>query len=305
MVNPHATRVRAGMTEMVAAALGSAGPVEILHTREPGDGAVQTRRALERGATLVATLGGDGTVADAAGVLAGGPVPLAPLPGGSTNVFARAIGWPRGAEAAAQALAGLLAAGAGAREVQLGAVTTGGATRVCCVNAGVGVDAEAVTLVEEHPDAKRRLRQGAFAGAVAVSAVRGAIRPPRLLVRVDDGEPMAVAALSLAWGRPYAYLGDRPLDLVPGADFDGTIAWVGTRPRRPGAAAVGIAGALTGAWHVRRGVILHGAGARRVELRADRPVALQADGEPLGRHAAASFACGPPLRVLTPGLKSG
>ena len=49
---------------------------------------------------MVVTVGGDGTVTDVAGALAGGPVALAPLPGGNANVFARAIGWPAAASQA-------------------------------------------------------------------------------------------------------------------------------------------------------------------------------------------------------------
>ncbi len=67
---------------------------EILFTKKWGDGATLTRRALDEGADVVAAYGGDGTVAEIGGVLAGSGVPLAILPGGTANVMAVELGIP-------------------------------------------------------------------------------------------------------------------------------------------------------------------------------------------------------------------
>ena len=52
------------------------------------------REHINRGADLIVAAGGDGTINEVANGLAGTDCALAPLPGGSTNVFSRTIGMP-------------------------------------------------------------------------------------------------------------------------------------------------------------------------------------------------------------------
>ena len=104
------------------------------------------------------TLGGDGTVNEAVnGIVAasvagqgGGAAAgraaagaLAPLPGGSANVFTRAIGLPDDPVEAAGRILSALAAG---RERSIGLGLAG--ERYFTFNAGLGMDAEVVRLVE-------------------------------------------------------------------------------------------------------------------------------------------------------------
>jgi diacylglycerol kinase family enzyme len=92
---------------------GSAGAaVEAL--RAAGEGAFDVRevtgdalakeveRAVGEGASRVLVAGGDGSICSAAGVLAGGPVALAVLPGGTLNHFAHNHGIPVEAPAAVE-----------------------------------------------------------------------------------------------------------------------------------------------------------------------------------------------------------
>jgi diacylglycerol kinase family enzyme len=215
-------------------------------------------------------------------------------------VFGRAMGWPGSPRAAVEALAGALERGA-SRRVVLGRVRAGSVDRVFVVNAGVGLDAETVHMVESRPALKQRLRQADFVASAALASVRAASSPNPLTVEVDGGAAVRLRTLSAACGAPYAYLGPRRLDLLPGADFDGAIEWIGLRRLRLHEIAAVLLRALDGARHLGHPAVAHGWAEREIVVRAERPEALQADGEPLGRHREVRIAPGPALQVLLPG----
>jgi diacylglycerol kinase family enzyme len=304
IVNPVATRAGAAARAAVVRALTPAGLERVLVTRGAGDAARLARELADDGVDAVVTLGGDGTAADVAGALAGGPVALAPLPGGNANVFARALGWPARLEPALAALTGALAAGR-RRDAALGRITADGTERVFAINAGVGLDAATVEWIEARPRTKRRLRQAGFVLGAAAAALGP--RAP-LWVSADDDAPERVVALLAACGSPYTYLGRRPLDLVPGAAFDGRVAWVGLTRARPGEIARIAARAARGRDLPLGGPAMRGGDVGRVlRVRGEGPAPVQADGEPLGRHEEVTIAPGPVLVAVDPvaPLKSG
>lgn len=74
-------------------------------TRHPG----QARELAEQhgdGARLLVAIGGDGTVGDVAAAAVDHDIPLAIMPGGSTNIIARELGIPSGPEAGAALMFG-------------------------------------------------------------------------------------------------------------------------------------------------------------------------------------------------------
>ncbi len=299
IVNPAATKASGTLRADVVRALAPHGLEWSLVTEGPGDAGRLATRVAAEGAAVVVTVGGDGTVADVAGALAGGPVALAPLPGGNANVFARAIGWPAAASGAIPVLARALDRPV-VREASLGLLHADGEPRVFAINCGVGLDAATVEWIEARPRTKRRLRQAGFALGAAVAAVRSH-RVPRLAVEVNGAQGPEAVAVLVACGTPYTYLGRRPLDLAPGAAFDGHLSWVAltrARPHELGRLAVR---ALRGRELPLDGPALVGGRAPAgLVIRSPEPAPVQADGEPLGRHREVRVSSGPVLRVIDP-----
>ena len=295
IINPHATVSTPAVRTHVAHTLAAVGVEWTELTRGPGDAGRLAHECARAGATVVVTLGGDGTVADVAGALAGGPTALAPLPGGNANVFSRALGWSGAVD---EALPSLLAAlRAPRRTLNLGRLRADGLDHVFVVNCGVGLDAATVEWVEDRPRLKRRLRQAGFAlGAVA--ATTGGRGAAHLHVVADDAEPVDVVTLLAACGSPYTYLRSRPLDLVPGADFDGSLRWTGLRDIRPDHVMRLMAEVARGRPLPEHPSLVTGGVETALTVTADEPAPVQADGEVLGRHTSVRIEPGPTLEVV-------
>src|SRR4051794_1981019 len=100
VVNPAATATTPKGRDVLVGALASELKVDVAETRQRGHGRELGVRAAADGVDVVVTLGGDGTVNEVVnGLLEHGPAPhlptLAVVPGGSTNVFSRALGRSR------------------------------------------------------------------------------------------------------------------------------------------------------------------------------------------------------------------
>ena len=79
---------------IIQKALGADHDLEVVETSRRGHAARLARGAAAEGVEVVAVLAGDGTLNEAADGLVGTDTAIAPLPGGSTNVYARSLGIP-------------------------------------------------------------------------------------------------------------------------------------------------------------------------------------------------------------------
>jgi len=98
VVNPNATATSVRTRDVLASALGSDLRIDVERTKSRGHAIELGAQAVDDGYELVVALGGDGTVNEVVnGLMAHGPRPdlpaFAAVPGGSTNVFARALGY--------------------------------------------------------------------------------------------------------------------------------------------------------------------------------------------------------------------
>jgi YegS/Rv2252/BmrU family lipid kinase len=186
-------------------------------TERADPGAGQTRRALDEGVDVVLVAGGDGTVAQVAGVLAETQVALALLPVGTGNLLARNLGLPLDLDEALDR-----AAGSGRDRIDV--LQADG--RCYTVMAGLGFDA---TMMRETDDAgKTRFGWLAYVGG----GVRALRRTPRrrYAISVDGGSHLRITALAVMIGNVGELQGG--MDVLPDADpRDGLLDVIVLAPR--------------------------------------------------------------------------
>lgn len=254
---------------------------------------------------LIITLGGDGTINEVVnGLLHEGPDPdrlprLAVVPGGSTNVFARALGLPNDAVEATGALLDALREGS-ERTVGLGlAAGTPGSedegvpSRWFTFNAGLGFDAGVVGRVEQHRERGKRSTHSLY--------MRQAFRqffgePNRrhgtITLERPGADPVTDLVLSIVCNTsPWTYLGNRPVYASPKASFDKGLDVLGLS--RMSTAAVARYGTqlLTSSPergpHGKHAVSLHDL--TDFTLHSKAPLPLQMDGDHLGLRTSVTF----------------
>src|SRR5438552_15047920 len=148
VVNHKATTTSGRVRDVLVQALRSQVDLRVVHTERRGHAAALAEQAAADGLDVVVALGGDGTVNEvvngllAHGVPETGPA-LAVVPGGSTNVFARALGLPGDWVEATGVLLEALRANR-YRLIGLGRADD----RYFTFCAGLGLDAEVVARVE-------------------------------------------------------------------------------------------------------------------------------------------------------------
>jgi diacylglycerol kinase family enzyme len=164
---------------------------------------------------------GDGTLNEAADGLIGTDTALAPLPGGSTNVFARTIGVPNSIMAATEQLVESLAAGSTKR---VGVGEANG--RHFLFHLGCGYDAEVIEQVERRPWVKRRLAHSVFAVAAVTTFFRGLDRErPAFRITDEHGDTVDDGFYAIVSNtKPYAFFGPRPLLVTKDAGLDRALA---------------------------------------------------------------------------------
>jgi diacylglycerol kinase family enzyme len=309
VVNPFATTTSARAREVLVSALEGELKLDVVHTDHRGHAADLARQARHDGLEVVVALGGDGTVNEVVNGLLGNHLPvgraddvpaLAVVPGGGTNVFARALGIPRDP---VEATGAVLAALRAHRRRSIGLGLAG--ERWFTFNAGMGWDAEVVARVDrartERGTSRRTTTNDYVRAALAEFFLATDRRHPALTAYRPGAEPISGIHLAiLANTAPWTFLGDRPLLTSPRASFDtGLDLYALTR-----------LGTVSTLREVRR--LMAGSsgtgdrkGVRRehdlgeVTLRAVRPVAAQVDGESLGETTALTFRAVPDaLRVV-------
>jgi diacylglycerol kinase family enzyme len=334
VVNPAATSTTAKMRNVLVSALASDLKVDVVQTTHRGHGRELAAQAADEGIDVVVSVGGDGTVNEVVnGLLENGPAPhlpmLAVVPGGSTNVFSRALGRSRDPiEATAEILDSLRAGRT--RLVSLGTASASGTSaaavsgadpataaaaatdaaehdgwtppRWFVFTAGLGFDAEVIARVEARRAEGRRSTGALYVKEATSAFLLGRERRRPAMTLHLPGEPSLdeLFLCLISNVSPWTYLGGRPVNPSPEASFDSGLDVF----------AMGRIGAVRMLHTLRQTLVrqpdARGRGVHRrhdledLSLTATRPQGWQVDGDHLGtatglrvRHVPAA------LRVVT------
>lgn len=158
--------------------------VVVTTAEEPGT--AQARDAVDAGADLVISWGGDGTVNAIAAGLVGSGTALGILPGGTGNLLARNLGIPLSLDDAAA-----VAFGGEDRRIDVVELGLGGSVAVSTVIAGMGLDA---ALIDAPEDLKNAIGPAAY---VANSVKLLNTDSMRVAIAMDGGQPRWYTARSV------------------------------------------------------------------------------------------------------------
>lgn len=238
-------------------------------------------RGAQQGET-VAAMGGDGLLRPVAAALRGGPVPLAIIPGGRGNDYARVLGIPDDpAQAARVAVDG--------SERRLDVADVDGTPFMGI--ASLGFDSDANRIANEA-----KLVRGNLVYVYAAIKALVAWKPAGFTVTVD-GEHHELSGYSVAIANSKAYGGG--MFIAPQAELDDGLLDV---------VATGRSSKLRFLWKlplVFKGAhldeptvtVLRGA---EIEVSSDRPFEIYADGDPIGATPARIEVARQCLRVIVP-----
>lgn len=279
VANPAASGFTASLHRDVVEILQKGFDVATVWPDGPSQARADAARAAAEGLDVVVAMGGDGVVHQVANAVIGTSTALGVVPAGTTNVFCRVSGFPTKPRSSAEAI---VDAGR-TREMRVLALTEGGAdgvrTHVATFAAGVGFDAEVIRESDRRP--LRKIGFGAIhyaRSAVKVTFSDFRKRRPTLRVVGEKGVRDAVGVLFQVQ-EEFTYLSRLPLRLSRGRTPVASLITKVTPVRMVHAIARAASRSTVGRV---RGIHVW-EGFERIEISADPPAWVEADGELLGR----------------------
>jgi len=301
LLSPGASRIgddaaQGRLLEAIKASLAArdVGDIEVRRLHSAQQAAEALTAAVREGLETVVVAGGDGSVRTAATALAGSSTNLGIVAVGTGNLFAAALGLPRGPMHAARALAT-----AGPRRVDFGTVTIDGAAEGFCVGVGAGLDARVMHATTAAD--KERLGVGAYFAAALRLLPR--LKPAATRVVIDGRklEYRALATLVLNCGQ----MTGLPRPRFPVLPDDGWLDLVAVRGESSLRGLVGAGASALGAMlrdsESAKGPVIRLRG-RDIAVTTDPAEPIEVDGDVLSGSGAFEALVRPgALRVLVPG----
>jgi diacylglycerol kinase family enzyme len=297
VINPRATTTSTRVTDVLVHAFADEVDLHVTMTTHRGHAQTLGAQARQDGVDLVITLGGDGVIHEVVnGMLRDGPGPdvpaIATVPGGSGNVFARALGLPLDpVEATGQILDAIR--DHRTTRIGLGHVVLDHDRSIWFIaNAGLGIDAEIIEAMEEQRSkGKIATPLRYLTTALRQYFVTTNRREPRLTVSRQGQASVTRVHLAIVQNTaPWTFLGSHPIDPCPLAHFDAGLDLFALRsmsiPHALRAATRMIANTRAGSAG-RSLMVWHDQAA--FQVRAEPPTPMQIDGEAMGSIRIADF----------------
>jgi len=280
LVNSTASTVTPRKRAQVRRILASQHDVEVAETSRRGHAELLARAAAADDFDVVAVFAGDGTLNEAATGLLHTRTAIAPLPGGSTNVYAQTLHYPRRAGDAARVLLAALEQGSISR---VGVGRAGARPFLFC--AGIGFDAAVIRRVERHSRWIKRMASHPIHIAAAVQTFfSDEGRRTRAHIAVDDGTHLSDVRFAIvSKSSPYTYLGRLPIDIARNAGIDSKLSLTAFTALRATTLVGGAASAMrTGRYLAHRRDVTERDDLEWLRVYADAPFPYQVDGDDAG-----------------------
>lgn len=304
VVNPQATSTSEAGRDVLACALDSRLRVEVVETKRRGHAFETAQQAARDGIDLLIAHGGDGTVNEVVnGMLDTVPADRSPdewvlptlgvVPGGSANVFARALGLPRDPVEATHRL--LLATDSGrTRRVGLGRAND----RWFTFNAGIGWDADVVAEVERLRLLGRNVTPTLYARTALACYFRLSQRRPMITVHAAGETVGDLHTAFVSNTDPWTYLGPRPVRMNPDTSFDTGLGVLSLRSMNVYAVLRHVADMLLGRRKPHGRNSFRRANLGSFHVTCEQPLRVQVDGDHFGECSVIEFRSAPEaLRV--------
>lgn len=281
---------------MIQKALAADHELHVTETTRKGQAIRLAHTAARDGSDVVVALGGDGTINEVVNGVLGETCAVAPLPGGSTNVFARAVGYPNDAIEATGVLLEALAAG-----TTIPASVGMANDRAFLFHVGAGFDAAVVRRVEERGPLKRYVGHPLFVASTFATWLRSGERRS-FTVETDRGDRVEDAHLAVAMNcSPYTFLGHQALAMAPEAALDRPLSVLALTSLSPRMVPILVRAARSPSGLPNRGASRHWTDVDRVTISGARPFPYQLDGEVLEPVAELNLAHrGDAIRLVVP-----
>jgi diacylglycerol kinase family enzyme len=306
IVNPNATSTTPATRDLLAHALESRTQLTVAHTQHRGHAAELAQWAATSEMDLIVVHGGDGTVNETInGFL---PLPelddgqawlprLGVIPGGSANVFARALGISADPVTATNQLIDLLTLDRD-RKIGLGLADD----RWFTFSAGVGLDADVCEAIDNSRADGHTATPARYLRTTVRQFFRARGKEPTVRIEVPGHKPIeGVHYAFITNASPWTYLNETPVHTNPDTTFETGLGVFAMRSMSILPTLAMARQLLATDGNPKSSNLFRDDDVQSVRIEAAEPIGLQIDGDFIGKRTIVDFTSVPNLlEVIAP-----